>query len=376
MPKPTYEKEDEYPGAESDDALDEAIEETTEEDITSSREMAREAEGYEQPRTGPEYAGYESEPEPEPEPAPKPKKKLGTGEKIYLYISSSPGVYSLAEQTFDSRIEAGQWAEENYGDTPYQTMSASEVKVYVAKLQKQQEQMEKAKKKVVSGAKTVGRGLKRVGGGMAKASEAMAQRHGMTRPQVQRRIQPQSGINISIGSGTGMMPRPGQPLQQQRPEQPRTTRYGRPLQPLRTPRSQPYKPPEPFHPKRMSMQPPQPQRSRFHMPLTEGQPYPQRTKRFNIPAEGPFKSRYRQPSEQPFQSRLQPRDSPIKSKKFDFGGGLHIARPHFVGGRDQPRTPQAVQEAAPAPIKKKKKIRKPTKKKTKKKSKKKGAKKK
>jgi len=106
----------------------------------------------------------------------KQTRKLGTGEPILLYIGTSLGRYELVDRTFDSRIEARQYAEENYGRSPTKILSQSEA---VAEAKRQEERtarrkelIEKAKTKVISGAKTVGResvaALKR---GVEKAGE-------------------------------------------------------------------------------------------------------------------------------------------------------------------------------------------------------------
>jgi len=288
--QPRYPGEsEEYPAYEpdaSDETLEEAIEENTKEDIESSKEMVREAEG-------------------------KPKRKLGTGEKIYLYISSGPGIMSLAEPTFDSRIEASQWAEENYPGAPYQTMSQSEVQDYVAKMQQRQEKIEKAKETVKSGAKRVGKGLVTAGKAFTHASHDVAKESKMTRPQIERRMErtmtPSAGVTVNVGSG--MMPTPSEyarrPQEPQRPQEPSPyyTKYGRPRKPLRTPKIQ------------------QPRTPRVRIQA------PQTTKRINIPTQGPFKplGRPRQPT-------------PFKSTRFDFSG-MHTAKPHWVGRQPQFRRP-------------------------------------
>ena len=244
-------------------------------------------------------------------PKEKPKRKLGTGEKIYLYISSGPGVMSLAEPTFDSRIEAGQWAEENYPGAPYQTMSQSEVQDYVAKMQRRQEQLEKAKETVKTGAKKVGRGLVTAGKAFTHASHDVARESKMTRPQIERRMErtmrPSAGVTVNVGSG--MMPTPSEyarrPQEPQRPQEPSPyyTKYGRPRQPLRTPR----------------IQQPRTPRARIQAPQT--------TKRINIPTQGPFK---------PLGRPKQP--TPFKSAHFDFSG-MHTVKPHWIGKQPHFRRP-------------------------------------
>ena len=69
--------------------------------------------------------------EPVPEPAPEPTKRFAAGEPIYLYIQTSLGTYQVVDRTFDSRVEASRFAEENYKGTPYKTMNEADIKKYM-----------------------------------------------------------------------------------------------------------------------------------------------------------------------------------------------------------------------------------------------------
>jgi len=208
----------------------------------------------------------------------KEPRPLGTGEPIYLYIKSGVGTYTVVDTVFNSRIEASQFAEENFPNQKYKVMTEKDIENYMAKMQKRQERIDQT----VESAKQVGRevvgGAKKVAGGFARASRDVAAHQGMTRETMEPRInrmwgaQPrrppvqgpvvkepqQPNINIQVGN-RGVETKPPK-----EPEPEYEEEY--------EPRGQPYRRPT------MRMQPPT-------KPMRFGQPPRQRMK-INIPPGG------------------------------------------------------------------------------------------
>jgi len=275
-------------------------------------------------------------PEPTPEPAVRPSRKpLGTGEPIYLYISTGLGQYTLVDRQFDSRIEANQYAETNFPKTKTKIMSETEVKGYLEKLARRQAKTEAVKEYAKEKVTATGRGLKqaavemarptipevrRYAGGFLKASEGVARQAGFTRQQMEPEIRRAWGV--SPGPYAQQPP----PEQQQLPiQQPARPAYQQPIR-------QPYQPP------RQSRPPYQPQRQQHRFTIQQ----PRSTFHFAPPSDRPFQPLRMQAK--PVFGRTQVRQQPQQSQHFNLGG-LHMARPHFVGGRQhqQPQQPQQSQ---------------------------------
>jgi len=99
-------------------------------------------------------------------------RKLGTGEPILLYINTGVGRYELVDRTFDSRIEADQYAQENYGDTPTKILSQSQALAESKKQEARAEKIAKIKERGIAGAKALGRGA--VAGAKVVGRESVA----------------------------------------------------------------------------------------------------------------------------------------------------------------------------------------------------------
>jgi hypothetical protein len=97
------------------------------------------------------------------------KRKLGTGEPVLLYVSTGIGRYELVDKTFDSKIEARQFADENYHGTPIKALTQSEAVAEAKKQQARAERLTKAKERIISGAKATVSGAKIVGRGSVAA---------------------------------------------------------------------------------------------------------------------------------------------------------------------------------------------------------------
>jgi len=253
----------------------------------------------------------------------KEPRPLGTGEPIYLYIKTGTGVYTVVDTVFPSRIEARQFAEENFPGQKYKVMNDKDIADYMEKLQKRQQSIDET----IESAREVGRkvkgGAQRVAGGFLEASRDVAHSQGMTREVMQPRIErawgvqpkpPQGGINIQVGT------------QQVEPKPPKE------------PEPEPVQEPMPQRRPGMAMRQPQQRPMRFGAPQ-------QRRTRINIPmGGGVFQPRgFRQPQQPrrsvnvPRGARVYdspariPRNAPIKKQRFNFG--LHAARPHTITPR-------------------------------------------
>ena len=93
------------------------------------------------------------------EAAKTEKRKLGTGEPVLLYINTGIGRYELVDKTFDSKIEARQFADENYHGTPIKTLTQSEALAEARRQQARSEKITKMKERAISGVKAGARGI-------------------------------------------------------------------------------------------------------------------------------------------------------------------------------------------------------------------------
>jgi len=302
-----------------------------------------------------------------------PQRPMGTGEPIYLYIKTGLGTFTVVERVFGSRIEAGQFAEQNFPDKAYKTMSEAEIKVYIQAQEDKQvkrterkerrtERVEKVKGKLKEGAEKVEKGF---GKGLEKAI------HGVTRepaPRIRRATAParapvrqprvrRPGVSEYAGQATGAFLEAsrdvagthGMTRETMEPEIRQAWGVeGRPRQ-------------------RAPYRPPGPPRSRM------GAPPQQRPKIYIPPGGGVFgrPSQQRRAIGQPPRQRTNIPRPPQQRSRMNFGGGLHSAKLHMITPRGitQPGMyrRQPAPAPAPAPVKKT-----PTKKKKRKKSKKKG----
>jgi len=312
-------------------------------------------------------------PEPEPEPEPAPSK--GYGEAIFLYINTGIGKYTLVDHPFDSKAEAAKYAKEIYPDTKYKAMTETEVKAYMAKLEKRAERVEKVKEgakkageEIGEAGRYVGRGLKRIATPVGRASYDVARSHGMTREQMEPRIKQAWGVPPYEQQPVGRPPI-------YRDRYPPLTKYGAPSRPIRTPNFEPARAPPSYEKEIRRTQEEEKAYRESYRPRFNFQQPPVRRTGFHIPAGGGvFGSRIRQPERQSFEpvSRTPPR-TPFKPMKFNFGGGMHMARMHYAGrppGWQPGRQYQPPQEEPSKKRFKKKKIKKSKKKSKKKKGKK------
>jgi len=296
------------------------------------------------------------------EEEPVPSK--GTRENVFLYINTGIGQYTLVDHPFDSKAEATKYAKEVYPDTKYKAMTETEVKAYMAKLEKRAERVEKVKEgakkagaDVAEAGRYVGRGLKRMATPVGRASMDVARSHGMTREQMEPRIKQAWGV-----PPYEEQPRGRPPIS--RPKYPPTNKYGRPMQPLRAPDFEPAKPPESYEREiQRRQEEEQAYRESYRQPRIQQQPRsrfriqapPQRRTGFHIPpGGGVFGSRIQPPKKGPFeQTRRGPAPKPpFKSMKFDFSGGMHMARPHWVGGQPRLRRPYEEEQQIKKKVKK------------------------
>ena len=270
--------------------------------------------------------------------APEPKRKLGTGEPIYLYIRTGIGTYTVVDRPFDSHIEARQYADENFKGTKYKTMSETDIKNYLEKLEKKREKIQQAKEKVVEGAKKIVKRdvkprIKRYAQAGLEASYDVAQAQGMTRPQMEPRIRESWGVEERA------------PVKQPPPPEPKIRQPSKPVR--RAPAYQPSRPP------RMAFGAPPRPTGRINIPQ-------QRRTRINIPPGGGV---FRGPSRMP----VRPRESPYARRRIKTkpafkrtpikptppkqpgpirAGGLHKAELHMI-------TPRGISTKRRQPNKKK-----------------------
>jgi len=156
-----------------------------------------------------EEVQFEDEYEMSPGDAAPEQRRLGTGEPVYLYIETSRGVFDIAGDVFDSKIEATQWVEKNYPGATYKVLYESEALAEAEKMRRRQEKVDKVKGAVVSGAKAVGGAVKDVGRDVRagarhavketipqaardslEASYNIADEAGLTREAMNRRFEP------------------------------------------------------------------------------------------------------------------------------------------------------------------------------------------
>ena len=275
-----------------------------------------------------------------------PARPLGTGEPIYLYIKTGLGTYTVVEKVFGSRIEAGQFAEQNFPDKAYKTMSEAEIKLYMQAQEDKQarraERVEKVKGKLKEGAEKVEKGF---GKGLEKAI------HGVTReepsqPRIRRAPAPaprprvrRPGVSEYAGQATGAFLEASRGVARSN----RMTRET--MEPEirqawgveeRPQQRAPYRPPGPPRP-RMGFQQPQ-QRSRIYIPPGGGVFTPPRSR---IQPESP---------QSPFQRR------PIRTApafgRTPIRGGLRKAELHMITPRGISTGRRPPPQQAPQPKKK------------------------
>ena len=113
----------------------------------------------------------------------QPKRKLGTGEPVLLYIEFSPHTYELFGQTFDSKIEASQYAEKEYPGSKYKVLTESEALKEAEKIERRHQQVQHAKEIVKGGAKAGIAGVAKVGKAVLESAYQEARKEGLTREQ-------------------------------------------------------------------------------------------------------------------------------------------------------------------------------------------------
>jgi len=319
---------------------------------------------------------------PEEEPVPESTPSKGYDESIFLYINTGIGKYTLVDHPFDSKAEAAKYAKEIYPDTKYKAMTETEVKAYMEKMAKRAERVEKVKEGAIKAGEAtaeagryVGRGLKRIATPVGRASMGVARSQGMTREQMQPRIERAWGV-----PPYEEQPRGRPPIY--REKYPPHTKYGAPSKPIRTPNFEPARAPPSYEQEiRRTQEEERAYRESYRPRFNFGQPQQRRTG-FHIPAGGGvFGGRVQVPERGPYEQERRgpvPR-TPFKPMRFNFGGGMHMARPHWVGRQPRLRRPYeeeqlSQQKAAKISRRAKKKVK--SKKNPKKKSKKKKGKKK
>jgi len=337
-------------------------------------------------------------PEPTPEPVARPPRKpLGTGEPIYLYISTGLGQYTLVDRQFNSRVEAHQYAETNFPKTKTKIMSETEVKGYLEKLARRQAKTEAVKEYAKEKVTATGRGLKqaavemarpavpevrRYAGGFLRASEGVARQAGFTRQQMEPEIRRAWGVSpgpyAQEPTEDETIAMEGTPISDSILKPDRSiswtlvnyngkiytlSRSGSPSVPIvkayagrsvydeNMKRYQPARPAyqqptrQPYQPPQQPRPPYQPQQQQRRFTIQQ----PRSTFHFAPPSDRPFQPLRMQAK--PVFGRTQVRQQPQQSQHFNLGG-LHMARPHFVGGRprQQPRQqpqPQTQQQTKP-----------------------------
>jgi len=268
-----------------------------------------------------------AEPYPEPEPmpnAPEPKPRVrsfGTGENIYLYVKTGLTSYTLVDKTFPSRIEAGQYAESNFPNKKYKTLTQTELKAYMEKQAKRQQQIESTKESAKELGRKTKRGGSQIARGFLRASEDQAQKYGMTR----RTMEPE------IRSGWGVPRRPEPAYREPEPEY---DVYEEPA-PRPQPRPEPRRAPPPREERPAWTPPKSPFKPMRGRPAPQ---QPQRRTRINIPpGGGVFNPRGigRPPPENPKGKIQQPR----QRTRFDIPTGFRSVKPHWVGRQPYFREP-------------------------------------
>ena len=255
-------------------------------------------------------------PEPEPQPQPQ-KRKLGTGEPVLLYIEFSPRTYELFGQTFDSRIEASQYAEKEYPGAKYKVLTESEALKEAEKIEKRRQQVQHAKEIVKGGAQAGVAGLAKVGKGVLEAAYHEAKKEGLTKEQYDAKarelqLKKQKREIKQMGREPQSYPPMSRHSTFQPPEQPQRRSFP-PVQPEPEPRrwGDPEQKPQPaFRP------PPPKPRSQFGVP-------PKQQSRFQ-PPRGFYRPKMYGQNQQPTQGRQS-----------TFNPNPHF-RPHFAGERRRP----------------------------------------
>lgn len=160
------------------------------------------------------------------------KKKLGIGEPVLLYIETSPGIYELYNQQFDSKIEADQFAEREFPGARFKLYYLSEAQAEAEKLAKRREKYEKAKQTIKSGAKTAGSAAVRTGKAILDSALKEAEKEGLTKEQYEAKSRAidlkKQQQELKQSSGSRPM-RPQRPSFQ--PEQQSRFQFGQPQQP-------------------------------------------------------------------------------------------------------------------------------------------------